>query len=96
MRSYSQGEASAMQRFQVGLLVGAVFCFGLMVSDAPAFQTENATYVGSDVCLGCHSSAQVQGAQNMSGWKETLHANIYREPTVETVIGDCGAMTGSV
>ena len=49
-------------------------------TDAAA-QSEGATYVGSDACSTCH-------ATHSSGWGETVHANIYREPTTDVVIGD--------
>ncbi|MDP6778180.1 MAG: multiheme c-type cytochrome, partial [Candidatus Latescibacteria bacterium] len=74
-----------MARLHVVVLM-LVLCAGLLgipATDARA-QSADATYVGSDRCLMCHSA----GSLDKSGWKETLHANIYREPTVDTVIGD--------
>ena len=71
---------------------GVLLCLGLTGQNDHAFaaQSEDATYLGSQACLGCHSSptASALGTVDASGWKETLHANIYRIPTVETVIGD--------
>ena len=75
-----------MARTHVGLAVAMIICAGFLgvpASEVEA-QTEDATYVGSDRCLVCHSA----GSLDKSGWQETVHANIYREPTVDTVIGD--------
>ena len=72
-------------------IMGAVICCLVLIpQQSDAFQTENATYVGSDACLSCHNATAgpAMGAGDASHYSETLHANQYRVPSTETVIGD--------
>ena len=70
-----------MRMCRIFFLLAFFLAFGLSSVGSAEAQTASAEYVGSDRCATCHSTKS-------SGWKETVHANIYREPTVDTVIGD--------
>ena len=71
--------------------ISASLLLTMFVTSASGFQpSENATYMGSQSCLGCHNATTgpALGTLDMTGWQETLHANIYREVTADNVIGD--------
>ncbi|MDA0709191.1 MAG: multiheme c-type cytochrome [bacterium] len=80
-----------MDRVKLVLLISTIAVLGVFVTSASAFQpSESATYVGSQSCLGCHNATTgpALGTMDASGWQQTLHANIYREVTTETMIGN--------
>ena len=71
--------------------ISIAFVGSLLVAPVSGFQpSENATYVGSQSCLGCHNAntAPALGTVDASGWQMTLHANLYREPATDVIIGD--------
>ena len=71
--------------------LSTIAILGIFTTSVSAFQpSDNATYMGSESCLGCHSAptAAALGTVDVSGWKQTLHANIYREVKTENMIGN--------
>lgn len=62
---------------------GAVVTTDVELSQRPS---SAATYRGSTTCLQCHNGAVAQ--TDMSGWMETLHSLIHREPGVATTNQD--------
>ncbi|MDA0747291.1 MAG: T9SS type A sorting domain-containing protein [bacterium] len=71
--------------------ISTIAFIGLFTTSASGFQpSESATYVGSQACLGCHNATTgpALGTMDASGWQNTLHANLYRQPTTGTVIGN--------
>ncbi len=40
--------------------------------------TRNARFVGSEVCLACHSGPRAVNGRDFSGWRDTLHARPFK------------------
>lgn len=74
------GDASR-ESFEVD--AGAAVTRNVTVSQRPS---SAATYLGSTTCLTCHSGLVAQ--TDMTGWRETLHSLIHRQPGVATANQD--------
>ncbi|MFQ5885123.1 MAG: multiheme c-type cytochrome, partial [Thermoplasmata archaeon] len=81
--------AIAIAMIAVGVAVGLlVFGFGTDLSGAEGTRgstdnsyMDNATYIGSSSCGGCHSTEH-------TNWANGLHSKMIQDPTLATVIGN--------
>lgn len=75
------GGGASRESFEVE--AGATVTLDVVVSQRPS---PGATFIGSTTCLTCHTGLVAQ--TDMSGWRETLHSLIHRQPGVATANQD--------